>query len=170
MAGENAYGPLAVSLYIRRFGFEKPLACINLHGMKFSSRLIIFVVMFALAGQGIVPGLVLCQGEEGHATLEMAFDRCCASSLRTSVQSRSTYFLDAVDLAAQDGCGPCSDTPILANPLRLPARGWNGTLIQAQPATIVTGSVTDCVKVTLRNWLFPLINPLIPIQTSVLLI
>ena len=127
-------------------------------------------MMFALAGQGIIPGLVLCQGDEGHVAVEVAFDRYCASSLLTSSQAPKTHSLDAMDLRAPDGCGPCSDTPILVNPLRLPTHEWNANLSQAQRATIITGGITDCVKVTASNWLDPLICSLIPIKTSVLLI
>ncbi len=127
-------------------------------------------MMFALAGQGIIPGLVLCQGDEGHVAVEVAFDRYCASSLLTSSQAPKTHSLDAMDLRAPDGCGPCSDTPILVNPLRLPTHERNANFSQVQCAIIVTGSDTGCANIKANDWLDPLTSTLILTKTSVLLI
>lgn len=127
------------------------------------------VMMFALAGQGIVPGLVLCRGEEGHVAVEAAFDLCCASSLQATAQARSAISLEAADPSAH-GCGPCSDTPILANPLRLPTHERDINLGQTRRATIIDEPATNGAKTTVNTWLVHPATALIPITTSVLLI
>jgi hypothetical protein len=153
---------------MRRFLFPKPPLYGTLYSMRFSKRLVIFMMICALAGQGIVPGLVLCRGEQGHAAVEVAFDLCCTAALRTSVQTASAYSLDAVPPPLQDGCGPCSDIPILANPLRSPSHEWNASLDYGLNAPIAIADVSE--KIMAHYWLDPLIHPLIPITVSVLLI
>ena len=138
--------------------------------MRFGNQLFVFAIVCALAGQGVVPGLVLCKGEEGHVALEAIFDQCCDYPPTAPAQPRETRSMEASDHGAQGGCGPCSDTPFLVNPSRLPSDESNTNLFQTARPIMITGNTAGRPQFTSSNWPVPIRTAFTHIETSVLLI
>lgn len=83
--------------------------------MKIFSRiskplLVIWLSLFSLVDFRTLSTFVLCVGRDGHVELESAInDRCVTDGQSTALG------LDGLNLESEDGCGDCSDIPLLVS-------------------------------------------------------
>lgn len=129
-----------------------------------------FVTIFALLVHGILPGMVLCEGEEGHVAIETALEWCCSSFVPTAPNSSRTLPGYELESAARDSCGPCSDTFISTAPFAFPTAKHPLSLIAVQAAMNVLNDIAVGAKVLLGGNVNPTQIALVPIRTTVLLL
>ncbi len=66
-----------------------------------------------------VQGVVFCEAEDGHASIELISSACC-ESLNTSISSEESKIQrKVVSSSNEDSCGPCEDTLISAEAINL---------------------------------------------------
>ncbi|UCG51638.1 MAG: hypothetical protein JSW58_15870 [Candidatus Latescibacterota bacterium] len=138
--------------------------------MKTRFSPILWILIIALAGQGALPGLVVCFEAAGQVRVEIVADKCCYGDTKSSGKT-SGFLLETSPKSKQDNsCGPCLDTPISPVPVTKPSRNGDiivhafpNTTLVFDPATIETGSYSAAELVTTDA-------ALIPIKTTILLI
>jgi hypothetical protein len=161
-------GAVKIDGHRRMFFLAKRLKSIIIHIMRRRNRIAILVMIMALMGQAVFPGMILCRGEEGHFAVETTFDGCCSSFALAPFQS--PLALSELESAAHRGCGPCTDTLISANPFRMPTDGQRSSI---GPALVVTippiGNAGQLNKIFI-SLVDPTEHGLIPIKTTLLLL
>jgi len=86
---------------------------------KIFSPLFWLLVVF-MVGQGTMPGLVVCLGDDGHAEVEKTQGECCDPSRQPAPEQGGYVLAAASQSTAGDSCGSCTDSPLsLTTALRI---------------------------------------------------
>ena len=73
--------------------------------------IVVFICLLIVGNSA--QGVVLCFGEDGHVSLEIAFVDCCDECSTASGQASPDLYTNYV--ASTNSCGNCIDIPLLAN-------------------------------------------------------
>jgi hypothetical protein len=73
--------------------------------------IVVFICLLIVGNS--TQGVVLCFGEDGHVSLEIAFVDCCDECSTASGQASPDLYTNYV--ASTNSCGNCIDIPLLAN-------------------------------------------------------
>jgi len=73
--------------------------------------IVVFICLLIVGNSA--QGVVLCFGEDGHVSLEIAFIDCCDEYSTVSGQASPDLYTNYV--ASTNSCGNCIDIPLLAN-------------------------------------------------------
>jgi len=136
---------------------------------KYKSCLIVLGIALMISN---VQGVVFCEAEDGHASIELVSSACCGSLNTNTSSDESPPQKTEAFSSSKDGCGPCVDTPISAEAIGdfEKTDPVNATAV-VLPA-IVTVSVESCnfSKYQLDSKLFAPLSPyLASLRTIVLL-
>ena len=137
--------------------------------MKSTERMVTFVMIIALLGQGIFPGMILCRGDEGHFAVETMLERCCSAFVQAP-SHLSLSLLYEPESATNSTCGPCADTLIPANAVRMPAYERHLGVVPAQVAPVLPSGIAFQAKRLFVSIFNPTELALIPIKTTFLLL
>jgi hypothetical protein len=138
--------------------------------MKFRNRQMVFVTVMALLGYGLLPGMVLCQSEEGHVAVETALVRCCSSFVPTAPNSSRTISGYESESEVRNPCGPCSDTFISTDSFTVPTHEQLPGLSSTQIATTDPNDLVVGAKKLFMGIVNPAQLALVPVKTTVLLL
>ncbi len=130
----------------------------------------IFAVIIALLGQGLLPGVILCRGEEGHFAVEKTFDECCSPSVQAHMPSSLFFAASDLESAGHSSCGPCSDTLVSANPFKVPSHKDNSDMIPVQHSIIPVSGTASGAKKLFVSAVNPAELAMIPIKSTFLLL
>lgn len=141
-----------------------------LNHMKYSRYISVLVVTITLLGQGLLPGVILCRGEEGHCAVETTFDVCCFSPVQASIPSFLFLSADDMEYAEHSACGPCSDTFVTTNPFEMPSPRHESNLGPAHRLIVPANRVAFEAARLFVSTIDPSQLALIPVKTTFLLL
>ena len=148
----------------------KSLRYLIFYLMKSANRLANFVTIIVLVGQGILPGMILCHGEEGHVAVETTFEGCCSAFAQASPYAFRSLRLYELEPATHGSCGPCSDTLISTSLFAKPTHQQLSSLDPARNTSTTPGDIGVEANKPFLGMFDPAHLVLIPVRTTVLLL
>lgn len=138
--------------------------------MKPGSHIAVFMLVLALIGQGVSPGIILCRSDDGHFAVGTTMNPCCSPFELLIPESSGNLSGSETEQATHDDCGLCVDTILPTDLFRIPVPEFRTSADPARVAVISPDMIASHSRTLFLDRVNPLEFALQPVSTTNLLL